>query len=622
MTAPDAAPGPTPRPQALRLACLVFLGAALELLVAPPGPTPALVFVLDAPFLLLLFTARRRWAAWAFLYGFARFATGLWWLWYVNPWMIVGSAAVLGAVVTVTGLVLRLGVRGRVPFLPLVAVTAVGQEIAQAYVMGASGMPWPARSLAFAAWPDLVGFASYFGAYGLSALAAATSAWASGLPGLLLHDGGRGPRARGLAASGVLLAVVFGLAWFYGASARSYVGGRLEGAGAVAARTDPLVIVQAAILQDMKNAKEQNADDILGRHLRLTEEALARLEDERQRPVAVLWPETMIPWPFVSRELAQRFPPVWDAQHSVLRAIRDTVPAGQPSRFLLGVNHYFVGAKGPQDDLYAHDSTDAVVFVDLQALPDEAPDPATWPADGRWPWEQAPGRHEKVVLVPWGEYTPGGTHLPFLRALRDRISIIPEITPGDPAQAPFLLTLAPPERAGGPNRSVLAGSIVCFEVAFPARCRAWRRAGATVLLNAGNYGWYGDSTMPAQVLALAQLRAAETAVTVVIAGNTGPTGIVDPTGRVRTQVIRDGRTQFVEGWCAGTLYADPGYETLYLRWGDTPWGVATGGLLLLAFFRRRRVRDEANVDSGPSVEPPPTDVAPASADATSRGAPS
>ena len=599
--APPATSAPHSRPQALGLLVCVVLGGLLELLVAPPGPAPALVFVMDAPFLVLLFTARRRWAAWAFLYGFVRFATGLWWLWYVNPWMIVGAAAVLAGVWTLWGLLLRVGARRRVPFLPLVAVTAVGEEMLQACVMGASGMPWPARSLAFAAWPDLVAFAAYFGAYGLSALAAATSAWASGLPGLLRDDGFRALRVRGLVASGLLLAITFGVAWFYGAASRALVGARLEGPGAPAARTDPLVIVQASILQDMKNAKEQNADDILDRHLRRTTEALDRLNDEHQRALAVLWPETMIPWPFLSRELAQQFPQAWAAQHSVLRAIRDAVPAGQPSRFLLGVNHYLVGARGPQAGLYDHDSTDAVVFVDLQALPDEAPDPFAWPTTGGWPWEQSPARHEKVVLVPWGEYTPGGSHLPFLQSLRARMSPIPEITPGDPDQAPFQLALAPPERPGGPNRKVLAGSIVCFEVAFPSRCRAWRQAGATVLLNAGNYGWYGDTTMPAQVVALARLRAAETAVTVVIAGNTGPSCIVDPTGRVRTQVVRDGRTQFVEGWCAGPLYADPGYETLYLRWGNTPWAVAAGGLLLAAFLGRRRVRDEAAVPSGSLV---------------------
>src|SRR5204863_43474 len=136
--------------------------------------------------------------------------------------------------------------------------------------------------------------------------------------------------------------------------------------------------------------------------------------------------------------------------------------------------------------------------------------------------------------------------LPFLRKGRDLVSVIPEITAGDEDQRPFVLEDAlPPARPGGANRRVLAGTVICFEIAFPARCRAWRRAGATVLLNAGNYGWFGDTGMPAQVLAMAKLRAAELNVTFVVAGNTGPTAIVDPAGRVRAQVARsaDGKTQ-------------------------------------------------------------------------------
>jgi hypothetical protein len=78
--------------------------------------------------------------------------------------------------------------------------------------------------------------------------------------------------------------------------------------------------------------------------------------------------------------------------------------------------------------------------------------------------------------------------------------------------------------------------------------------------------------------------------------------IVDPKGDVRTRVTRGGKTQFVEGWCAGPLYVDPGYETGYLRWGDLPWAVAAGGLVIVTFVRRRRVRDEAGL---PSVEVAP-----------------
>ena len=217
-----------------------------------------------------------------------------------------------------------------------------------------------------------------------------------------------------------------------------------------------------------------------------------------------------------------------------------------PARFLLGVNHYFVGRAGPQAELFRHDTTDSLVHVDLDRVPPTLPVPDPTVPGWRPPWELSPGRHDKVVLVPWGEFTPGGELLPPLRTLRDAISIIPEITPGDPAVAPFFLDYVRPAWPGGKNREVLAGTIICFEIAFPARCRAWRARGASVLLNAANYAWYGDTQMPAQVMALGRLRAAELAVAVAIAGNTGPTAILDPAGRVTAQVVRE-RADAVRG---------------------------------------------------------------------------
>jgi apolipoprotein N-acyltransferase len=216
--------------------------------------------------------------------------------------------------------------------------------------------------------------------------------------------------------------------------------------------------------------------------------------------------------------------------------------------------------------------------------------------------------------VPWGEYTPLGDALPFLRKGRDLVSVIPEITAGSRDQRPFVLEDSlPPARAGGPNRRVLAGTVICFEIAFPARCREWRRAGATVLLNAGNYGWFGDTGMPAQVLAMAKLRAAELNATVVVAGNTGPTAIVDPAGRVSVQVARegDGKTQFVEGVISGPLWADEGYTTTYTLVGDWPWGVAGLALFLWVVLasRRRARHGSVTAESSSAVEIAPESTA-------------
>jgi apolipoprotein N-acyltransferase len=272
----------------------------------------------------------------------------------------------------------------------------------------------------------------------------------------------------------------------------------------------------------------------------------------------------------------------------ILKNLENALPEEMPGRYLVGVSRHLLGRTGAHDDLFDHDTTDSLLFLDARAVPDDPPVvPSSPEALKEWrpPWEL--GRHDKTVLVPWGEYTPGGSWLPFLRDVRGKLSVIPEITPGARDQEPFLLAIARPSREGGTNRSVAAGTIVCFEIAFPARCRAWRRAGATVLLNPGNYAWYGDSAMPAQVEALGRLRAAELAVTVAIAGNTGPSCLIDPTGRVRERVRVRGQTQLVEGWCAGPLWSDPEYETLYLRLGDVPWWVLGGLLAVLGAFRPR-----------------------------------
>ncbi len=587
---------------------LIALGVALETAAQPPGPVPAFVFLQDAPFLALLWhRGGVRWKRWAFLAAFVKFLVGLRWLSEVHVSLVLGASFVLALTFLAWGGLVRGLVRRRVPWLLVVPVTAVLQEMSQTVVMGTTGMPWPCRSLAFAAWPSFVGAASILGAYGLSALAALVAAWASGLPSLARDDGGRGERGRQLLRSGAMVAALVGLAAWRGGARIAELDARIASGAAV--RTRPLVVVQGNVPQSLKNDRghQESAESIFERHLRLTRDALLELADHREDPLAVLWPETMVPWPFLDPVLAAKFPEMWESEFNVLSRIREVVPEGMPAQFLLGVNRYFVGRAGPQDELLRHDTTDALLHVDVARVPPTLPLPDPKVPGWRPPWELVPARHDKVVLVPWGECTPGGELCPPLRRLRDAISIIPEITPGDPTVDPFFLGYVRPERPGGANREVLAGTIICFEIAFPARCRAWRDRGASVLLNAANYAWYGDTGMPAQVLALGRLRAAELAVAVAIAGNTGPTAILDPVGRVTQQVERAGRTQFVEGAVAGPLLIDPAYRTPYSRWGDLPWLLGGLALGVAAFLRRSRLRGAPSPGAGGAPAEPPSE---------------
>jgi apolipoprotein N-acyltransferase len=583
----------------LERVALILFGVVFEMLAQPPGPAPLLVFVQDVPFLLLLWHAGGvAWKRWAYLYAFVKFAVGLHWLSAVHVGMPFGAAAVLASLYLRWGASIKFLVRRGMPFLLTVGVTAVLEEMGQTVVQGASGMPWPARSLAFTAWEGMTGAACVLGAYGLSALAATTSAWASGLVSLRVRDEFRVERMRRLIGTGFVLAVLITGAYVRGSIRVSSVDARLQSGDAFS--TAPLVLIQPNIAQSLKNHRGETASaaQILEIQENLTKAALLDMADHRQSPLAVVWPETMIPYHFVAPEIARRFPEAWESQYNVIGHLAGTVPSGMSARFLVGANYLIEGRTGRHDEYPDHDSMDSYFFVDPSLWPESMP-----PA-GDAPWLVEPGRHDKATLVPWGEYTPGGSWCPPLERLRGAISIIPELTAGTGDEAPFVLAIAPPRRAGFANREVKAGTIICFEIAFPSRCRAWRGRGAGVLINPANYAWYGDSEMPSQVMALGKLRAAELNVAVVIAGNSGPTAILDPAGRLTAEVREGGRTQFVAGSCRGPLVIDPDYETSYAVVGDVPW-VAAGALLLaLALLRGRRAPGPILPPAEPAVGAP------------------
>ena len=177
------------------------------------------------------------------------------------------------------------------------------------------------------------------------------------------------------------------------------------------------------------------------------------------------------------------------------------------------------------------------------------------------------------------------------------------------------------------RRALRAGTVICFEIAFPARCRAWRRAGANVLLNPANYGWFGRTGFRAQVRALAALRAAETGASVVVAGNTGPTIFYDPVGRpygaFRSVNLdsgavgdpadpEDDANTFLTGWTSAELVVDEDLPP-YARWGDLPWFALA--VVLLGVGLRRRVPSSSPPIEGanvPSPEPESTSAGPSS----------
>ena len=157
--------------------------------------------------------------------------------------------------------------------------------------------------------------------------------------------------------------------------------------------------------------------------------------------------------------------------------------------------------------------------------------------------------YAKRHLVPVGEFLPAeellGKLLPFL----SQINVLSDpLTPGDSASVA--------EAAG-----VKIGSLVCFDSVFAPLAADSVRNGAEMIFLATNDSWYKDSPATTQHLAQSVLRAVENRRSVVIAANSGISGVIDPDGRVKAQLapLTQGVLEERVRICRDrTLYTDAG----------------------------------------------------------------
>jgi apolipoprotein N-acyltransferase len=129
--------------------------------------------------------------------------------------------------------------------------------------------------------------------------------------------------------------------------------------------------------------------------------------------------------------------------------------------------------------------------------------------------------------------------------------------------------------------------MICYEAAFSRDTRAHSRAGAEVLLNLTNDGWFGVAG-PSGRMALHQhaahliMRAVESRGGAARAANGGFAFFVDPVGRVH-DAAAPGET----GVKVATVFTSD-VTTFHTRYGDLI-GPASALALLLLMLRRRRV---------------------------------
>jgi apolipoprotein N-acyltransferase len=184
---------------------------------------------------------------------------------------------------------------------------------------------------------------------------------------------------------------------------------------------------------------------------------------------------------------------------------------------------------------------------------------------------QVAAHYDKIQLVPFGEYVPARGLLGYF--VNRVVAGFGDMIPGA-------------EQTLFDVKGARLGTLICYESVFPDLTRRAVNAGADVLVNITNDAWYGASSAPYQLLAMATMRSVENKVPMIRVANTGISAIISPTGRITSPTalfVRDTEIEQV-GWRAGA-------GTVYSAVGDLFAEICfalTAAAMLAGWLRQRR----------------------------------
>ncbi|MFH0839078.1 MAG: apolipoprotein N-acyltransferase [Candidatus Omnitrophota bacterium] len=263
-----------------------------------------------------------------------------------------------------------------------------------------------------------------------------------------------------------------------------------------------IALIQGNIPQDVK-WEESKRDFILRTYEVLTKKA------GEEKPDLIIWPETSVPG-------------YLEAEPDLLGRV--TALAKETGTSLL------VGSIGYDFENYGKPFNSAILIKD----------------SGR-NFE----RHNKLHLVPFGEYIPFENIFGFIRSLI-------EIGDFKAGKEYGLLSI----------KDAKLGTLVCFENIFGSIVRNFIKKGANCMVNITNDAWFKNSSAPFQHAQGSIFRAVENRVYVVGCANTGLSCFIDEKGRLYNQV-RDAHGKSIE--VAGVCISEVGLlrsDTFYTRFGD------------------------------------------------------
>jgi len=391
--------------------------------------------------------------------------------------------------------------------------------------LGQFGFTWGWLGYSQAPKPGLLPIARLAGTLGISFVIVLMNAGlAEFLVGVLRRERLAGPAVRTAICCGLAALCVLG--------ARQWGKGLPEPSGPE---------IGAAVVQGSAHGPLTPADV----NLPLTPQEQARTLDvygsltaqaAQERPALVVWPESVIPGP--------------PEAHQVI-ATRVSQIARSSGAWLLAGGPYEDEAGRPYNSAYLYSPTGNLT-----------------------------SRYDKVQLVPFGEYVPWRTRLPFLHRYHVREL---DFTPGAVQRVLQAGTIA-------------IGPMICFESIFPNIAWQLTHRKAQVLVIITNDAWFGHTAAAAQHAQIAVLRAMETGRYVLRGASTGISSIIAPNGRMVAQAGLYQR-QVLSARVRLATETSP-----LLRGGPAfSWGVvALSVALAIAPAARTRGRGK-----GPTAQPPP-----------------
>jgi apolipoprotein N-acyltransferase len=319
--------------------------------------------------------------------------------------------------------------------------------------------------------------------------------------------------------------------------------------------------IQAAVPQEMKETLEGKYDPegVLARYVAQTEGLAAKKLD------LIVWPETIFLFPYT---LNVNPDALEEANAKYARIAQNTlreIAQNRDAHVLAGATTYLPAEMG-----YVADPVRAAQ-IPVGAWEQRYNSAVLVNSHGNYV-----DRYDKMHLVPFGEYIPLPNLIPFLaRFVPFDESLIAGTrrtifkVPSDQGTAQF-------------------GVLICYEDADADLARRLRLAGADFIVNMSNDAWFGESEL-GQHFVSAQYRAIENRVAVLRNGNNGITGIIDPLGRVQSELGQtiDGRfvMRDVMGHLEGQLFVTDSHS-IYSRMGDLPFVLISTIVVAFSVFKR------------------------------------